>query len=257
MVDKGAVKVASVHNYCPVPIGAAMGHPELFTFADSDYRVRENAVRYTSNTIEFAAELGATRVVMHCGNAKMPSLTRKLIGLWEDDLQFTEKYEKLKLKLLARRDKKVAKVLPYLYQCLEQMLPLLEKTGVALCLENLPTWEAIPTETEAEALFKHFDSPHIRYWHDIGHGQIRHNLGFINHIRWFERLRPYLAGMHVHDVRRPAMDHLAPSQGTVKFDEFTPYLDPTTLGVLEPSQRVTTEELRTALDMLRKTWGTP
>ncbi len=257
MVDDGAVKVASVHNYCPVPIGAPMGHPELFTFADSDYRVRENAVRYTSNTIEFAAELGATRVVMHCGNAKMPSLTRKLIGLWEDDLQFTEKYEKLKMKLLVRRDKKVAKVLPYLYQCLEQMLPLLEQTGVALCLENLPTWEAIPTETEAEALFKHFDSPHIRYWHDIGHGQIRHNLGFINHIRWFERLRPYLAGMHVHDVRRPAMDHLAPSQGTVKFDEFTPHLDPTTLGVLEPSQRVTTEELRTALDMLRKTWGTP
>ena len=256
MVDSGAVKVASVHNFCPVPIGAPMGHPELFTFADRDHRMRENAVRYTSNTVEFAAELGATRVVMHCGNAKMTSITRKLIALWDDDLQFTDKYEKLKLRLLARRDKKVAKVLPLLYECLEQIHPLLEKTGVALCLENLPTWEAIPTETEVEALLKHFDSPRIRYWHDVGHGQIRHNLGFINHIRWFERLRPYLAGMHIHDVLRPAMDHLAPPEGDIDFNAFTPLLEPSILGVLEPNPRVTPDELRTGLDFLRKLWGT-
>ena len=39
MVEKGAVKVDSVHNYCPVPMGAPYGHPELFTLADRDATV--------------------------------------------------------------------------------------------------------------------------------------------------------------------------------------------------------------------------
>ena len=40
MVEQKAVRVVSVHNFCPVPIGAPRGHPELFTFADPDDRVR-------------------------------------------------------------------------------------------------------------------------------------------------------------------------------------------------------------------------
>ena len=71
-------------------------------------------------------------------------------------------------------------------------------------------WEALPTEVEMFELLREFGSRRLRYWHDMGHGQIRENMGFINQVRWLEKLQPHLAGMHVHDVARPACDH-APS----------------------------------------------
>ena len=43
MVASGAVRVDSVHNFCPVPIGAPRPHPELYTPASPDRREREFA----------------------------------------------------------------------------------------------------------------------------------------------------------------------------------------------------------------------
>ena len=59
MVEQGAVSVDSVHNFCPVPMTVSRGHPEIYTFADRDPRVRQQAVRHTTTTIRFAAEVGA------------------------------------------------------------------------------------------------------------------------------------------------------------------------------------------------------
>ena len=56
MVQERAVKVDSVHNFCPVPIGAPRGHPELYTLASTDRKIREGAIHHTSKTIRFAAE---------------------------------------------------------------------------------------------------------------------------------------------------------------------------------------------------------
>jgi hypothetical protein len=47
-----------VHNFCPVPIGAPRGHPEIWTLAARDERERESAMHHTGRTIRFAAEVG-------------------------------------------------------------------------------------------------------------------------------------------------------------------------------------------------------
>ena len=64
-VNEGAVKVYSVHNYCPTPVGAPHGHPELFLMSAREQRTRDSAVLHISNTIQFAAEMGADVVVIH------------------------------------------------------------------------------------------------------------------------------------------------------------------------------------------------
>jgi sugar phosphate isomerase/epimerase len=256
MVEQKAVTVGTVHNFCPVPMGAPKGHPELFTFASKDARVREQAIRHTRRTIEFAQEVGADTVVSHSGNVDMPRYTYDLIELLEKGEAFSPKYEKLKLKLQVKREKKSPKQLNFLRQSLDLLLPALEGTGVVLALENLPTWEAFPTESEITELLQTYAPRGLRYWHDIGHGQIRENIGMIYLPRWLERLSPYMAGMHVHDVAPAARDHVMPPRGgMVNFDLMAPFAKAVAHRVIEPSPNTPREDIVQALEFLNNVWG--
>ncbi len=250
MVEDKAIKVNSLHNFCPVPIGAPCGHPELFHLAATDPRQRQMAVRLTLDTAEFATNVGASVVVAHAGYVDMKNLTRKLIHLAQQGKQFDPKYEKLKIKLLATREKKVKKSLDALYKSVEEMLPSLEANKITLALENLPSWEAVPNESETEKMCKHFDSPSLRYWHDMGHAQTRQSLGFIGHQLWLDKLLPYTAGLHIHDMVPPSNDHLMPPTGTVNFEIFKKYFTDERLLVLEPSPGTPAEKVKGGLEFL-------
>lgn len=253
LVEQGAVVVTSVHNYCPVPLGAPAASPELFTFTHPDRRVRESAARHTEATARFAAELGAKAVVIHAGRVDTRVRTCDLLDLWERGRQEEPVYEKTKLRLLAERDRRIGQQVDYLREKLERLLPILESLNLQLGIENLPAWEAIPTEVEVERLLRAMNSPRLRYWHDVGHGQIRENLGFINHHRWLERLRPFLCGVHIHDVMPPAADHLLPPMGHVRFDLLRPILQDDVIRVVEPSPGMPAEEVLEGLRRLRET----
>ncbi len=257
MVEQKATQINSVHNFCPVPAGASRGHPELFELASFSPMERENAIQLTLKTVRFAASFGATRVVLHCGNIQTKPSTRTLIQLSEDGKQHTPKFEKQKMKLMIKREKHAQKHIDNLYHSLEKMLPTLEEYNVTLGIENLPTWEAIPTEQESEALFKHFDSPFIRHWHDVGHGRIRHNLGFINQIYWLERLSPFMCGMHIHDVKPPAMDHIMPPRGDFDFTQLEPFIKNDTVLVMEPAPGTPAEEVLTGKTIIENAISSP
>ncbi len=255
MVRKNAVRIDSVHNFCPVPVGAPHGHPELFTPADPDPRLRESAVTHIHRTIRFAAEVGAKAVIVHSGNVSMDDFSRQLHALYEQGQQFGDQYEKIKLKLQVQREKKVHKQLDYLGESIEKLLPVLEEYRVRLAIENLPTWESIPTEVEMEDLFRRFDSPWLAHWHDIGHGRIREILGFINQERWLDRFSPRLAGLHIHDVIPPAQDHLMPGQGGVDFARLKRFAGPDVIKVIEPTPRTPREAVLEGLNTIRQKWG--
>ncbi len=258
MVNNKSVTIDSVHNYCPVPVGAPQGHPELFLLASADKRIRENAIRLTARTIELAAQMGASIIVVHAGRLlDLSHMTYEMIALIEQGKQYTPVYDKIKLNLLIKREKKAPKELKFLYDSIEKLLPLLEKANVKLGIENLPSWETIPCESEMEDLCKHFKSPFIRYWHDIGHGQVRQNMGFISCKLWLQRLLPWLAGMHVHDVLPPAHDHIMPPNGNVDFASFKDFITADTLLVFEPSATVTPLDIKNALKILQEIWQIP
>jgi len=255
MVKDRAVRVDSLHNFCPVPVAAVKGHPETYTPADPDPRIRENAVQYTSQTLRFAAEVGAKVIVVHAGHVTMPRLTRELWALYEAGKQSSELFEKTRLKLQITRDRKVSSHLEYLKSCLDRLLPVAQETGVQIALENLPTWEAIPTELEMEALCKQYGSRYLRYWHDIGHAQVRHNLGLINMERWVDRLQPLMAGLHIHDVLPPAADHLMPPDGKVDFAGLKKIAQTDVFKVIEPAPSTPEDHIRRAVEFLHQTWG--
>jgi len=257
MVEQKAVKVASVHNFCPVPVGAPLPHPELFQLAGADRAGRNAAVLHTLRTAEFAAEIGAGAVVAHAGNVEMRNLSRKLLQMCESDKKYTPRYDRTRMKLLTRRARKAPSHLDYLYAALEELLPRMEKLGVRLALENLPSWESIPTEPEMEDALAHFNSPALACWFDIGHAHVRQNLGLIDARRWFEKLLPHMAGAHIHDVTPPAFDHLMPPQGGVDFTPFKDIAQSDRVLVLEPAPATPVQEVMEGIAAINAAWDLP
>ena len=255
MIASGAVRVDSVHNFCPVPVGAPRPHPELYTPASPDRQEREYAVTHISRTLRFAAQVGAKVVVCHSGNVDMPRFTFDLVRMASQDGQFGGPYETLKLKAQIFRDKKAPRQIEYLADSLQKLVPVVQETGVKLALENLPTWEAIPSELESEQLMKQFHAAGIRLWWDIGHAQIRENLGFINASRWLRRLVPHVAGMHIHDVLPPGQDHVMPPRGQVDFKALSDLAKLDMVRVLEPAPDTEAEHIVRAIAFLRETWN--
>ena len=257
MVTDGAVTVTSLHNFCPIPVGAPIGHPELFTLASHDPRIRQGAVKHTTDTIRFAAEIGAHAVVAHAGYVDVRMITPELIKLYEAGEQCSSRFERLKLKAIVRRDDKARRHLDYLCESIELLLPVLQASRIALAFENLPLWESCPNEPEMEEIARRFDSPYIRYWHDFGHAYIRDALGFTSHKRWLERLRPWLAGMHIHDASSPSRDHLMPPRGKINFASFKEILRSDTIAVLEPAPGTDVADIQEAARRIRQIRETP
>src|SRR6266700_5271727 len=82
-VDAGEIKISSLHNFCPLPMGVNYAAPNLYQFSAEHPREREMAQRYTLKTIEFAARVKAPAVVLHVFCLNVKTSTEKLLNLLE------------------------------------------------------------------------------------------------------------------------------------------------------------------------------
>jgi len=253
---EGVITIPSVHNYCPVPEGIERGHPELWTFADLNQRVHHTAIQHTLNTLEYAASVGAGIVVIHCGYVHhRRTSTRDLMDLLYLNQQQTPRYERLFLKFMKERTKRFGRHLDQVCRALDVLLPQAERLGVCLGLENLPTLEAVPNEQEMEMLLHRYRSPYLKTWHDLGHGQIRANLGALQHESWLNSQAPHLGGVHIHDVAGRIEDHVMPPTGDLGLARFQ-WLGGLPIPlVLEPSSQATREEIAGGIAWLNHWWG--
>src|SRR5437660_11099992 len=80
-VDAGEIKISSLHNFCPLPMGVNYAAPNLYQFSAEKPREREMAQRHTLKTIEFAARVKAPAIILHLGSIEMTDYTGKLLAL--------------------------------------------------------------------------------------------------------------------------------------------------------------------------------
>src|SRR5437763_3052789 len=66
-VDAGEIRISSLHNFCPLPIGVNYAAPNLYQFSAERPRERELAARYTLKTMEFAGRVKESAVVLTDG----------------------------------------------------------------------------------------------------------------------------------------------------------------------------------------------
>jgi sugar phosphate isomerase/epimerase len=254
-VDAGEIKISSVHNFCPLPIGVNHANPNLFKFSALEPRERENAWRYTIKTLETAQRVGARLVVLHLGCVEMRDYTRRLIELAEAGQRESSKYERLCTEAQERREARKEKHQEVAYEFLRRLVDEATPRGLMLGIENREAVEEIPFESDFFFFFKEFTSPTIRYWHDTGHAQIKENLGFIVHRMHLGAMAERLAGFHIHDVRFPARDHCVPGSGTLDFTALRPFVKPEHLKVFELSPGAPVEEVQAGVAHLKRLWG--
>ena len=61
-VETGEIKISSLHNFCPLPLGVNNAAPNLYEFSDERARQRELAIKHTLKTFEFAERVKAPLV---------------------------------------------------------------------------------------------------------------------------------------------------------------------------------------------------
>jgi sugar phosphate isomerase/epimerase len=254
-VDAGEIRISSLHNFCPLPIGVTYPAPNLYQFSGERQRERELAERYTVKTLEFATRVKAPAVVLHAGSIDMKNYTDKLLDLVARGQKETPKYAKLCTELDEKREAKKGPFVERVKELLKKLLGIAESRGVKLGLENREALEELPFESDFQFLFRELASPSLVYWHDTGHAQIKENLGFVHHAMHVESLRDRLFGFHIHDVQFPGRDHCAPGSGMIDFAALKPLVKPEDLKVFEFSPSLTAEEVKSGVEHVRRIWG--
>ena len=254
-VDAGVIRISSLHNFCPLPMGVNTAAPNIFKFTAENARERENAVRHTLKTIETAERVKAPLIVLHMGAVEMKEYTDKLLDMVKEGKKDTPKYQKLFEEAENRRAVLSEKPMLYAYEILRKLIAEVEPRGIKLGIENREAVEEILFENDYPFFLHEFQSPSVVYWHDTGHAQIKENLGFIDHAQHLKALQRRLYGFHIHDVEFPGRDHRAPGTGMIKFGELKPFVKPEHLKIFEFSPSLTVEEVRAGIAHIKSLWG--
>ena len=67
-VEEGVVKVATTHNFCPLPTGVVQAAPNLFEPSAREHREHDQWLRHTKRSLDFAAQMKARALVCHLGS---------------------------------------------------------------------------------------------------------------------------------------------------------------------------------------------
>jgi sugar phosphate isomerase/epimerase len=236
--------IGSLHGPCPVAAA-----PTGDWLASTNVSESTRAVDAHRRTIDAAAEVGASAIVVHLGNSGVASRQASISDTIGRYGRLSD--EHLRLRDTALQEREAAKG-PHLEVALKSMEALGEHargTGVRLGVECRDSYHEIPSLDEfAEVLSTCAGLP-VGYWHDAGHGAKLDYLGFLEHEEYLRRYGAHIVGMHIHDTRA-VRDHLAPGQGSTDFSMLGRYLRPETIRTLELHRIVTAAEISQALDLL-------
>ena len=253
-VNAGEMKISTLHNFCPLPVGITGPAPNLYESSSERERDRQLAFKHTLNTLEFAERVGALLVVLHFGRMELKDYTGKLKELLERGKRGTPEFRKLTADANAAREAKKTRFYDHSCTVLMDLVVEAKKRGLKFGIEIREAVEELPVESDFESLLKEFPAP-VYYWHDTGHAQIKQDLGFIDHAQFLGERASRLAGFHIHDVKFPARDHFPPGEGDIDFAALKPFVKPEHIKVFELSPRTSVEAARTGIAHLKNIWG--
>lgn len=267
-VDAGVIKISTLHNFCPLPMGINRAAPNVYQFSSDDRREREYALKHTKKTIEFATRVGAKLIVLHSGSMRFSTgfwanlfgsgeeeFTDRLVDLLEDEKHGTEEFNQLVARAMECQEKFKAEPIK---RSLEMITRIAEKAGehgLLLGIENREALEEIPLDQEMGDFLDALPESVVRYWHDCGHGQIKENIGFINHQMHLESHADRLGGFHIHDVAFPGKDHQPPGSGMIDFAALKPIVKPHHIKVFEMSPGLSADEVAEGVTHIKSVWG--
>ncbi len=151
--------------------------------ASSDKDIQNITAQRFEQTIDFATDIEADRIVFHPGYD--PWRYARTPDAWlENSLEFWP-----------------------------NLVTRAVKTDILLCLENIFDTRPDPLVE----LLQNINSPNLRHCFDIGHWFLFSKTPIED---WFDRLGPFLSHLHLHDNRGRGDDHRPIGKGKIRFSEF-------------------------------------
>lgn len=127
---------------------------------------------------------------------------------------------------------------PLVLDSLENLLPLAEKLGLVIAVEN--SYERSNTPDEVAFYIEHFNSPFIQCCLDVGHAHLmapapgKKREKYFQEMDWawgekieeyegaYQRLAPYIVTCHLHDNDGYSDAHILPGRGTIDWADLIP-----------------------------------
>ena len=137
-LKNGPIKIASLHNFCPIPAGISREEalPDCFAMSSTDDNTRALSVKFAKNTIDVAQRFNAKAVVLHCGRVEIPGRTRKLISLYMDGRKDSPEFIQLRDDMIKERESLSKPFLENTLRSLEELNLYAEKKGIFLGVET-------------------------------------------------------------------------------------------------------------------------
>ena len=246
-VEEGVIKVGSTHNFCPLPVGVMHAAPNVFQPSAADDRERDQWLRQTKRSIDFAAQVGASVLVCHLGSVKYLWLEpdRHMVaylGAHPDAVKSGDKaYRALVEKALIKLRRRMGPYWLRTQDCVKSVLDYAAEKKVRLALENRERFEELPVDADFPGMLAGLPpGASAGYWHDSGHAHLKECMGLIDHRGQLEANASRLIGFHLHDVA-DGHDHQAIGSGSIDFGMVSRFWRPEHLFVIELSPRVTVE----------------
>ena len=256
-IEENLIKVSSLHNFCPLPLGVMGAAPNLYEPAAASKKERILWLHNTIKTIDFAQRVECDRIVLHSGNIRL---------LWGNpasrvDAAFESADSSKSIELKAVREKGLkrlnSKKNPFMKRLKESFSLIAEKAkeaGVRIGIENREGFSEIPLDDDMPGLLGELQELEVfGYWHDSGHAQLKERMGLLDHRTFLSGLRPHLIGYHLHDVTEKNRDHQVPGTGVIDWTILADNIREGDVVVMEMSPRLTAQEILQGKEFLERT----
>jgi sugar phosphate isomerase/epimerase len=247
------LKVVSVHNYFPIPFARSdsKGSGDLFLLSSPQKEERQNAIRFTTRSIEHAGEVGAAAVILHCGFVEMNHEMQMLYQYFISNRIDSEEAQIFLHNKLKERNTRKPKHMDSVLSSLDRLVSVAEKQGVLLGLENRYHYHELPGLDDFRLVFDAFQGAPIGYWHDTGHAHANETLAFIGRNTLLQNYADKLIGVHLHDAIG-LDDHVPPGSGEIDFTALKPFLKTDTIKVIELKPGIPVSEVSEGIRFVRE-----
>jgi len=253
IVYAAILPVVSVHQPAPwVEHHDGRGNSKC-NIASVDGAERDAAVAYAKESVRWASQLGAQRVVVHLGSVTDEEMFEeefRMRRMFDGGEASDPEFAALRERAIERRKREAGPYVEAARQSLLELVRFAEPLGVAIGLENRYHFHEIPHPVEYDFLLEGLVNEQAGYWHDTGHAEVLHRLGFIDRHEWLARNRQRCIGAHLHDVLGIG-DHRAPGDGDVEWGYIVEGLQHLPRYTLEINQHQPDEQVGLAREFLQ------
>jgi len=217
---RSEIEICSIHNFCPILPGVRpeKSDSDPIHLSSLDANERQEAVRQTIRTMEFAAELEIPIVVLHLGAVETYDRSFLMRDLYEYGEREFEAFAKKVGEATSWRKRKQDKHRDAALFSLDTLNEKALRMELYLAIENRPDYREIPDFEEVGLFLETFEGSNMRYWHDVGHAALQERIGLCWSKVWLEAYGAHLIGANLHDLKN-LDEYYPPGFGDLAFQE--------------------------------------